>query len=136
MTSIILSRKMPENAADLVMVYLRPQPTVFSDPSRIVIKDVAMEHVRTKNGKARFRVGSVDLLSDPRVWRFYVEADTPFQYGNDCCHLDVATMSSHIFRKRCHYECTLLMSRCQDRTEDVAPQYRCTILRKEYVGRR
>ena len=126
---------MPENAADLVMVYLRPHPTVFSDPSRIVIKDVEIEHVRTKNGKARFRVGSLDMLSDPRMWQFYVEADTPFQYGNDCCHLDDMTMSSHLFRKKCHYERTLLLSRCQDRTDDEAPKYRCTILDKKYLGK-
>ena len=135
MTSIVLSRKMPDNAAELVMAFLRPPVTVFSDPESIVVKDVTLEHVRSKNGTARFRVLDVDLLSDPRMWTFYIEAGTPFQYGDEWCHLNVVVGRATKFRRKGHYFCTLELYKWQDRTEDVAPQYRCAIQRKQYVGR-
>ena len=136
MTSIILSRRIPGNAVDLVVAFLpQPRDDECCDPACIVLRDVGLKHIRSKGGNAHFSVHDDELLSDPRLHDLYTVADTPFKYTLTSCYPKVATDGWARYKREGRYRCDLELRKWRERTQTETPEYRCVILQQAYLGK-
>ena len=138
MTSIILSKRMPVNAVDLVMTYLPPHATELDDPQRIVIKDVRVKHISTRNDRVHFCIIDEQLLQSQRFLRMYENARVPFTYDPSLAGdwiLGVEREDRARFRHDEVYVLDLALCRKEVRGLSGPPMYKAVITKRQYVGR-